>query len=58
MWNARMRFSRFELRGRLKQQIRFQTAFYVTRSIKRDTDGTIRVRYRPKFWRVPDQRVG
>ena len=37
MWNAHMRFSRFELRGRLKQQIRFQTAFLSTSSYSNQT---------------------
>ena len=32
-----MRFSRFELRGRLKQQIRFQTAFLSTSSYSNQT---------------------
>lgn len=32
-----MRFSRFELRGRLKQQIRFQTTFLSTSSYSNQT---------------------
>ncbi len=42
MWNAHMRFSRFELRGRLKTEKLFQTAFLSTSRHSNQTKATRR----------------